>query len=92
MIAERNSKANFSQSNHQLNVLIRYEDEFYGVEKKQETDLKWVEDSVSYYALPILYWSRGGGGGGGGGGKSLWDAAREIVASREQGKFQYYTV
>jgi hypothetical protein len=25
-------------------------------------------------------------GGGGGGGKSLWDAAREIVTSREQGK------
>jgi hypothetical protein len=25
--------------------------------------------------------------GGGTGGKSLWDAAREIVVSREQGKF-----
>jgi hypothetical protein len=26
----------------------------------------------------------------GGGGKSLWDAARDIVASREQGKLKQY--
>jgi hypothetical protein len=26
----------------------------------------------------------------GGGGKSLWDAARDIVASREQGEFDPY--
>ncbi|CAF0962049.1 unnamed protein product [Adineta steineri] len=37
----------------------KHDDDFYGGQRKQETDL-------------------------GGSGKSLWDAARDIVASREQ--------
>lgn len=61
--------------------LFRHEDDFYGGQKRQETDLGWVDkEDIRMFILDFS-------GGGGAGGKSLWDAAREIVVSREQGKF-----
>ncbi len=58
---------------------FRHDDDFYGGQRRQETDLGWVYEEEDLRMLIPDF--------SGAGGKSLWDAARDIVASREQGKF-----